>query len=258
MDRAWLVAAADARDVTGGMSPAEHVVCSSTTRCGPNHATNEDAFLALPDAGVFVVADGMGGHADGALASRAIVEFVARTIDPALDLEGRTELVEEALRSVAAALWREGRSRPEAEVIGSTVAAVVLGEGYAVCVWAGDSRIYLHRAGRLFQLTRDHNLANLMGVEDTLHGSGAALTRAVGSSPKLDLDRVVTTLEHGDTLLVCSDGLTKVLPDAAIAALLGDDPAALSERLVSSAVAHGARDDVTVITIRYAARREAG
>jgi len=225
---------------------------SSATRCGPKHTVNEDSYLDLPDVGLFVVADGIGGHSDGGLASRAIVEILGRTAYEDDGLEARLATVERALKSINAALWRAGREQGEDTIIGSTVAALLLSDGYAVCLWAGDSRIYLSRDSHLYRLTRDHNLATDFGLPES---EGAALTRAVGSASELDLERVVTTLEAGDVLLVCSDGVTKVLDDPSLAAVLELEPIdGLAVRLVAAVKEQGGLDDVTAISVRYHGR----
>jgi serine/threonine protein phosphatase PrpC len=224
---------------------------SGQSRCGSQHDTNEDAFLSMPETGLFAVADGMGGHTDGSLASRSIIEMLKVVIAEASSLEDGTRLVEEALRSVATALWHEGRSRPVPVIVGSTVAAIYVAEGYAVCLWVGDSRIYLSRQGELFMLSRDHNVANLDGTADVAGTRGAMLTRAIGASEEVEIDRVVVPLEASDTLLLCTDGLTKVVDDSAIGTMLDGNLDGLAARLVALAAVAGARDDVTVVTVRY-------
>lgn len=222
---------------------------SSATRCGPKHTINEDSYLDLPELGLFVVADGIGGHSDGGLASRAVVEIIDRTAHEATDLETRVAVIEQALQSINAALWRSAQDQEEGTIIGSTVAVLLVADGYAVCLWAGDSRIYLNRDAQLYQLTRDHNLATDFGLPEA---EGAALTRAVGSAPELELERVVTALEPGDVLLVCSDGVTKVLDDRSLAAVLQLEPVeGLAVRLVASVAEQGGRDDITAISVRY-------
>lgn len=225
---------------------------SSATRCGIQHDVNEDAFLALPELGLFAVADGMGGHADGSLASRSIVELLEVVLPgEAIALEDGTRVVEEAIRSLSTALWQEGQGRPVPVIVGSTVAAVFVADGYAVGLWVGDSRIYLSRRGELFMLSRDHNVANLEGGEDVPGSRGAMLTRAVGASERVEIDRVVVPLEPADTLLLCTDGLTKVVDDIAIAGLMTGHADGLAARLVAMATVAGARDDVTVVTVRF-------
>jgi serine/threonine protein phosphatase PrpC len=221
--------------------------CAATRR-GPNHPVNEDSYGDLGEAGIYVVADGVGGHTDGGLASRAIVQMLSEVALSADTLDARVEIVEQALQSVNGALWRESRQRGERVVIASTVAALMLAENYAVCLWAGDSRIYVNRAGHLYRLTRDHNEAN---STHPLSGHGEALTRAVGSSEDLNLERLVTTAEPGDKFLVCSDGVTKVMSDGDLARFLEDPLEGLAARIIAAVVEKGGNDDATAIIVRY-------
>jgi serine/threonine protein phosphatase PrpC len=222
--------------------------CCSATRAGPRHTVNEDAAVELADIGVFAVADGMGGHTDGALASRSIVEIIRCVAYMNDGLDARVADIEAALHSVNEALRREAGSRPGNVIIGSTVAVLVMNEHYAVCIWGGDSRIYLHRRDHLYQLTKDHTLQ----AEEDIDAPSGILTRAVGSDETLVLDRVVTTIEPDDTFLVCSDGLTKALSNQNLNALLAEPIEGLAARLVASAVTEGSTDDISAILVRCA------
>jgi serine/threonine protein phosphatase PrpC len=221
--------------------------CAATRR-GPNHAVNEDSYSDIGEAGVYVVADGVGGHTDGGLASRAIVQILSEVAYSADTLDARVEIVEQALHSVNGALWRESQQRGDRVVIASTVAALMLAENYAVCLWAGDSRIYVSRAGHLYRLTRDHSEAS---ATQSSSPHSEALTRAVGSAEHLHLDRLVTTAEPGDRFLVCSDGVTKVMSDNDLARYLEDPLDGLAARIIAAVVDRGGNDDATAIIVRY-------
>jgi serine/threonine protein phosphatase PrpC len=221
------------------------LVASSATRQAASHAENEDAMAAVPEAGLFVVADGMGGHVDGGLASQSIVEILQHAVDGESPLTERLEQAEQALQSINRALRREAEQRPKPVIIGSTVALLLIGEGYGACLWAGDSRIYLQRDGELYQLTQDHSL-DAEGPNRRQN----IITRAVGPLEVLELDRVVTPVDPGDTLLLCSDGLTKVMGHDEIGDMMREPITGLAERLVARAVMLGSRDDVTVIVVR--------
>jgi serine/threonine-protein phosphatase Stp1 len=220
---------------------------SAATRCGPKHLVNEDCFAQMDEAGGFVVADGVGGHTDGGLASRAVVETLGCVVEAGADLDARVLASEQALHSVNEALWRESQRRPQPTMIASTVAALLIARGYAVCLWAGDSRVYVYRAGHLYQLTQDHNAA----AETGLAHFGAALTRAIGAAEQLELDRLVTPTEPGDTFLICSDGITKFVGDAELARFLDDPLDGLATRIVAAVVERGGNDDATAIVVRY-------
>jgi serine/threonine protein phosphatase PrpC len=221
---------------------------SAATRCGPRHEVNEDCYREIEAVGLFAVADGLGGYTDGGLASRSVIEILDCVTQEEPDFETRIEIVEHALQSVNAALWREARQRPEGTVIASTVAVLMLGGKLAVCLWAGDSRIYVYRAGHLYQLTDDHNAAAEGGV---VGKGGEALTRAVGAAAELELGRVVTPAEMGDTFLICSDGVPKVMQDIELAQFLDGPLEGLAMRIVAAAVAKGGTDDTTAVIVRY-------
>lgn len=231
------------------MSRAAQLIweASAATMQGPKHDENQDAFAAWPEAGLFVVADGMGGHTDGGLASRSIVEILQTVLEPGVELTVRVAMAEEAIEAVNVALRDKADSLPSRDIIGSTVVALLVGESHAVSLWVGDSRIYHYRHGRLRRLTRDHTLAE---DSDVTEGNLHVLTRAVGSARHVEIERVVTEVAPGDTLLVCSDGLTKALGDEEIALFLAEPLPGLAERLVARAVVNGGRDDTTAIVAR--------
>jgi serine/threonine protein phosphatase PrpC len=116
----------------------------------------------------------------------------------------------------------------------------IVSESHAVCLWAGDSRVYLHRHGAFYQLTRDHCSA----------GPRGALTRAFGASEQIDIDRIVIAAEIGDTLVLCSDGVTKVMADAELASFLEDPLDGLAMRVIAAVVDRGGDDDSTVVIAR--------
>jgi serine/threonine protein phosphatase PrpC len=209
---------------------------------------NEDSFSEIEAAGLFAVADGVGGYTDGSLASRSVIAILDHVTREEADFETRVEMVEHALQSVNAALWREASQRVEGTVIASTIAVLMLRGSLAVCLWAGDSRIYVYRAGHLYQLTRDHNAAAEAGGAGQ---GGDALTRAVGAAAELELGRVVTPAEPGDTFLICSDGVPKVMRDIELAEFLDGPLDGLAMRIVAAVVENGGTDDTTAIIVRY-------
>jgi serine/threonine protein phosphatase PrpC len=218
---------------------------SAATRRSPRHAVNEDSFDQNDETGVFIVADGVGGHADGDVASRAVIEILSAVVGLENGLDARAMAIEEGLRSVNAALWRQSLRRPDAMTSASTAAALLLAEGYAVCLWAGDSRIYVSRGGHLYQLSRDH----VVDAGPETHRG--ALTRAVGAAEELEVDRLVTAAERGDTFLVCSDGVTKVVDDDEVARFLEGPVESLAARIIAAVEERGGNDDATAIVVRY-------
>ncbi|WP_376988886.1 PP2C family protein-serine/threonine phosphatase [Bosea sp. R86505] len=231
--------------MTAGTDLAEIWETSAATHQGPHHPQNQDAFSAWREAGLFAVADGMGGHAAGDLASQSIVEILRAVVEPGATLAVRVALAEEAIEAVNGALRARAASSLHKDIIGSTVAVALVGEGMAVSLWVGDSRVYRFSGGRLSQLTRDHSLA-----EEEDSGNSHVLTRAVGSAAQVEIERAVTEIHPGDTLLVCSDGLNKALSDEDIAGFLSEPLSGLAERLVARAIVAGGRDDITAVIAR--------
>jgi protein phosphatase len=216
---------------------------------------NEDAFLDRPDIGLWAVADGMGGHDAGDLASSKVIASLNAL--PAPRYMGSTvNWLTRSLREANSQLRLEAQRRG-GSVIGSTVAALLAFERHSVCLWAGDSRIYLFREGKLRQLTRDHsqvealiNMGALDPAQAENHPSGNVITRAVGGADELDIDTQIQEIHDGDTYLLCSDGLNKELSVQEIEELLGiGAPAPVARALIERARDGDARDNVTVVVM---------
>ena len=231
---------------------------AARTDTGKVRARNEDAFLALPEQGLWVVADGMGGHQNGALASRLIVEHLVEL--PEGSLAQRLVELRQALHRLNHRLGQEltvTADRPDT-VIGSTVVALLLEEDRAACVWAGDSRCYLWRGARLYQLSRDHSLVQQLIDEQGLtpqeaarHPAAHALTRAIGASETLQLDILELDVLPGDVFLLCSDGLYQgVSADELGACLNLPSPHLAVERLFQRVLDGPARDNLSAVVIR--------
>lgn len=217
---------------------------------------NEDSVLSLPESGLWIVADGMGGHEAGEVASGTIVEAES-TIgrpDSAADLQAR--FLSRLL--LAHERIREHSRRLGGVTVGSTVAALLCCEGYFACIWAGDSRIYLLRNGVLTQLTTDHTEAQELLRQGILTREQAqswprknVITRAIGVFDAPNSEQVSGQIMPGDAFLLCSDGLTEHVTDAEIAAHLANPrPQACCDHLVTLTLARGARDNVSVIVVR--------
>ncbi|WP_167144052.1 PP2C family protein-serine/threonine phosphatase [Pseudomonas sp. OTU750018] len=231
---------------------------AARTDTGKVRARNEDAFLALPEQGLWVVADGMGGHQNGALASRLIVEQLAEP--SAGDLPQRLDELRKRLHSLNRRLGQEltvTAAHPD-PVIGSTVVALLIEGDRAACVWAGDSRCYLWRGSRLYQLSRDHSLLQQLIDEQQLspseaarHPAAHALTRAIGASDELKLEILELDVLPGDAFLLCSDGLYQgVSVDDLCAALNLPSPQLTLNRLFQQALDGPARDNLSAVVIR--------
>ncbi len=224
------------------------------THVGHVRTTNEDAFLESRETGLWAVADGMGGHAAGDVASRLVVDnldgfapgaSLGESID---DLEDRLlKANRECLQRVESDGIRQG--------MGSTAAVLFAAGRFCFVLWAGDSRIYRWREGDLQQLTEDHSLVqemfalgHLTQEEAEAHPSANIITRAIGVAEKLFVDIDHVEVAPGDRFMVCSDGLTRDLADDEVAALIGEgSPTQACQRLLDQALERGGGDNTTVI-----------
>ena len=222
---------------------------------------NEDACLQRPEAGLWAVADGMGGHLSGEAASQAVAAALAG-VAPSADLPGFAAAAEQALQAVNRELRRQAKQAGPEQIIGSTVVALLALDSRCVCLWAGDSRLYRFRGERLEQLTEDHAMDVEMArkgllTEEQLAEVGrhsAPLTRAVGAADSLALASRECDALPGDYYLLCSDGLDKALPLADIEAVLQQTPPEqIAATLLREAEARGAQDNVTVVLAVFAA-----
>jgi protein phosphatase len=225
---------------------------AARTDTGCVRQINEDAVLDAPERGLWAVADGMGGHAVGDLASRMVIERLAAMTVRSPIAEARAQLLD-----VNAQLRAEAAKR-QVSRIGSTVVLLAARDGACAYLWAGDSRIYLLRRGRLTQLTRDHShveelkARGQLTAEEALHHPAQHLiTRAVGALDLLELDEDSVDLRDGDTFLLCSDGLSNDVSEAEIASELSEADCELAaQRLLEIALARGGRDNISVIVAR--------
>jgi len=232
-------------------------ISAASTDVGLVRERNEDACLDAPERGIWAVADGMGGHAVGEFASRAIVQALT-ALPAAENLDAAVEHARIAIQTVNQLLIDEAQ-RMKVRVIGSTVVMLMACERRCSCLWAGDSRLYLFRDGHLKQLTRDHSQVERLKARGLItaeearhHPAHNTITRAVGAAPTLDLELLTLEIGDGDVFLLCSDGLSNEVEDAQIAELLdlGHEPVTTADALLKSALAHGGRDNVSVVVIR--------
>jgi len=243
------------------MSQTEfHYHSAARTEVGCVRQINEDAVLALPEAGVWVVADGMGGHQAGDVASTTLIEALRHPghYDCLSEL---TDDVEDRLYAAHARLLARG-ARDQA-TMGSTVAVLLAYRRQGVCLWAGDSRVYLRREGRFTRVTRDHSeveeliARGELAREDAEHHPAAnVITQAVGASEDLAIESRFQELRDGDRFLLCSDGLYKELNETEIGrGVAQGNCEAACDGLIQTALARGARDNVTVIVVQFGAAR---
>lgn len=222
----------------------------SRTDVGCVRDHNEDSLVVAPP--LYVVCDGMGGHAAGEIASEIAVRVIENRAPAHADVEELGRAVEEANLAIIRAA-KEGRGR---EGMGTTCTAAILEGERLVLAQVGDSRAYLLSKGRLQQLTRDHSLmadlieaGHITKEEAKVHPQRSVITRALGSDPRMLPDLFEIDVNPGDRLLICSDGLTTMLSDEEISQLLArtPDPQLCARQLVNAAIAAGGYDNVTVI-----------
>ncbi len=244
--------------------PALRWTSAALSDPGMVRKVNEDACMArqLPQSGLWVVADGMGGHHAGDVASQMIVGAMqsvgwhGRLDDLIDDVRRRLEDVNRQLVQMSTAAGHD-------TTIGSTVAAFMSVRRQAACLWVGDSRVYRYRDGRLERLTRDHSeveemieRGELTREEAEFHPSANVITRAVGAGPELEAEVCHHELRHNDRFLVCSDGLFKELSEADIETLMPrGECTEVCRTLVDTALARGARDNVSVVVAEFAEAR---
>ena len=231
----------------------------SRTDVGCVRDHNEDSLIVAPP--LFAVADGMGGHAAGEVASEIAITVLSEKAPRTPDASALGRAVEDANRAVIlAASEKRGRAG-----MGTTMTAAILQKDRLVVAQVGDSRAYLLHQGKLQQLTRDHSLmadmieaGRLTPEEARTHPNRSVITRALGSDPRMVPDLYEITVETGDRLLLCSDGLSSMLEDAAIESVLSRtrDPQRCASVLVNEAIAAGGYDNITVIVADVAGQIE--
>jgi protein phosphatase len=215
---------------------------------------NEDSYLA--DAPLFAVADGMGGHLAGDVASATAVDVLKeRGSEAAID---RPETLSTLLRQANRAIYQKARSDPSLKGMGTTCTLVLIRGDQAQIAHVGDSRAYLLRDGELTQVTEDHTLVDRMVKEGRLrkeeaqrHPQRSIITRALGVDSDVEVDLKPLELRVGDRLLLNSDGLTSMVDDAPIRDALANepDPQAAADRLVDLANEAGGEDNITVVVL---------
>ena len=246
------------------------------TDVGKKRKGNEDSLFVNAEQNLFVVADGMGGHAAGEIASKVAVdsinEFVVLTsgdeeitwpfgLDENISYDGNR--LKTAIRFANRKVLEATREKTEYEGMATTVAAVLVDGSSANLGHVGDSRVYLVRDGKIEQLTSDHSWVNeqiqsgvISADQARSHPLRNVVTRALGGKPDLQVDMQVHKIEPGDVLLLCSDGLTTMIPDEDIARLVGGaggDVEKAARALVAAANARGGEDNITVLVLGFEA-----
>lgn len=233
------------------MGPIRH---SALTHVGRVRPLNEDSILALPDQRIWVVSDGMGGHAAGDFASQAVVEAAA-SVSADLPAAERMQALRAALSRAHDAIRAEGERR--GATIGATVVALMLAEEHFVAFWAGDSRLYRFRDGGIELLTTDHSAVADLVTSGTMTWDEVealpqsnAITRAAGVGETLVLDKIRGELRVGDRFLLCSDGLNKYAGFETLRRAVASAPIeTVTDKLVQIALDGGGGDNISVIVV---------
>ncbi len=231
------------------------------TNVGRRRRINEDRYAIAPELGLFLVADGMGGHTAGQVASELAAQAALRAIgtlqDAAVSL---AEKLRFAVSSANRAIFEAARERPELAGMGTTLVAVLALEGRVALAHVGDSRAYLVRQGRIRQLTDDHSVVGELLRRREISADAArehphrhVLTRALGVRPVVEPDLAELSPSSGDVFALCSDGLTAHVRDEEIAEHAG--PAAVPESAVDALIdlanARGGEDNITIVLLRW-------
>lgn len=224
---------------------------------GKVRETNEDSFICKPP--LFVVADGMGGHVAGEVASKTAVDTMVKLINARAGSQDAEFLLEQAINEANGVVFHLAQQNEEYAGMGTTVTAVYIDGAKVYWGHVGDSRLYLFRDDHAFQITQDHSLVGellrsggISEAEALTHPKRNILTRAVGTDEYLSIDTGSFDWLKGDRLLLCTDGLTNMVPDAEIFKLIiegGDDRVKVVDCLIDKANDAGGYDNISVILV---------
>ena len=262
--------------MTGGVKPGVEfrIEVGSKSDVGRVRENNEDSFRVVPELNLWILSDGMGGVAHGEVASALAIETIAAychqepskaaassSIGELSDLSATANHLAEAARAANHKIYESAARNPEQHGMGATVVAAQL-EGRRLSVMhVGDSRAYLMRSGTLVPLTEDHSLVaeqvrrGVLTQEEAEHSRlQNVLVRALGVRDDVEPDASDRELLPGDFLLLCTDGLTRGIPDPEIAQILASsaNPQAAVDRLIETALERGGEDNITAIVVRFA------
>jgi protein phosphatase len=245
----------------------------AATSIGRVRSTNEDAFFADADRGLFVVCDGMGGEAAGEVASRMAVDTIASCLQngaasaagDAGDYRPRTRQLEHAVQDANRAIYDRAQSHGEHAGMGTTVVGAWFGEGVVSVAHVGDSRAYLCTPANFEGITIDHSLveaqvqAGVIDREQSLHSQHQnILLRALGREPSVEVTLTEVPVATSDRLLLCSDGLTRMVRDEQLARALeryAGDPQQACDHLIETANSNGGPDNITVVVVEFVGSR---
>jgi serine/threonine protein phosphatase PrpC len=234
-----------------------HFHTAARTDVGLKRKLNEDSMLEQPDHGFWAVADGMGGHDAGEVASATIVEDLGK-IAGKITADNGAELIVATLKQANRQLVELAQGSAAPRTIGSTAVALTIRDGGYQCFWAGDSRAYLIRARTITQITRDHSLvgdlvaAGLVSEEEAkTHPDANVITRAIGATSSIEIDAVSGDVHRNDTFVLATDGVTRVVEDEELLTeVTTRNPQQAIAHISEMVLARGAPDNFSIIVIR--------
>lgn len=233
---------------------------AGATDTGAQREQNEDAFFLDEDAGVYLVCDGMGGHASGQIASELATRTVAEFMLGGQTPPPNEEPLAAALQQANQAILNRANQDSACRGMGTTAVGIRTEDDLVHICHCGDSRCYLVRDGKIQQVTEDHSLQNLYKRKPELAqklgpAHSNVIVRAIGLEPVVEIDHRIIAMEDGDLFLLCCDGLTDLVEDWMIQEIMTSDETldAMAANLIRAANANGGLDNITVILLRLSA-----
>jgi len=230
---------------------------SATTHVGMVRKVNQDSYAERSDIGVWAVADGMGGHEAGEIASATVTDHI-KSLPANENIVDMLDAVEKSILAANKQLTDAAAAYDSQRVPGSTVVALIINGDKGAIVWAGDSRIYRRRDNVVTQLTRDHSHVQdlveqgvILESEAESHPMANVITRAVGISDPLELESQWIDVRADDQFLLCSDGLSRLVTNQELESMMANkDSEEVTQSLLHTALVRGARDNVTLICVK--------
>lgn len=230
---------------------------SATTHVGMVRKVNQDSYAERSDIGVWAVADGMGGHEAGEIASATVTDNI-KGLPANENIVDMLDAVEQSIMAANHQLMERADSYNTQRVPGSTVVVLIINGDRGAIVWAGDSRIYRRRDNQITQLTRDHSHVQdlveqgvILESEAESHPMANVITRAVGISEPLELESRWIDVRPADQFLLCSDGLSRLVTNEELQSMMANkDSEEVTQSLLHTALVRGARDNVTLICVK--------
>ncbi len=236
---------------------------SATTHVGMVRKVNQDSYAERTDIGVWAVADGMGGHEAGEIASATVTDHI-KNLPANENIVEMLDAVQQSILSANQQLTEQAAAYDSQRVPGSTVVVLIINGDRGAIVWAGDSRIYRRRDNVVTQLTRDHSHVQdlveqgvILASEAESHPMANVITRAVGISEPLELESQWIDVRSDDQFLLCSDGLSRLVSNEELETMMAHkDSEEVTQSLLHTALVRGARDNVTLICVKDCANSD--